>query len=134
MLIDLSNVEAAALRSALAQDAMTSEARAVLETHLGTGNDHPIQRTYASEHETPSVNLMSVEDLMDENDGFEDSGWQYLTDMLLNGMYDDSDPRGVHCVYLATDRDVLHDQMQAWHTAHPVSTATYNLTMPTRSA
>ena len=64
---------------------------------------HPITRIYAGFGEVPSPTTLSVQDLMDENADFEDSGWWYLRTLLEEGQYDDSDPKSqVYCLYVLT--------------------------------
>lgn len=64
---------------------------------------------------------LTVEELMDENDGFEESAHLWITEMVEQGVYNDSDPPGVICYYVCPEdkREALMEELAAWERAHP---------------
>lgn len=94
----------------------------VADLRLLVDTDRPkvLTRFYKGLNDTPSTSTMSVQDLMDENAGYEDSAWVYLRDVVTDGSYDDSDwGSEVFCYYMATDGvEPVRAEAMAWWEAN----------------
>lgn len=99
-------------------------------------NQSPITRWFYHDREEPSISNLTVDELMDENAGYEDSAWAYLEALSANGIYDDSDPSwdGVQCVYRCGSKfqELLYQQMSTWHVLNPEIVGEFELAMPAR--
>ncbi|WP_217925110.1 hypothetical protein [Miltoncostaea oceani] len=114
-----------AVRAEGAGEQVTAAAQA-LEGTLGLSDsddlEAPISRIAFSTYGQSGVRLdiLSVEDLMDENGEFEDSAWQWIDQLLRTKLYDDSDLRsGVLVIYMTDDQERLRAQARAWAKANP---------------
>lgn len=111
-----------------------SAAAAQMERVLGleTQEDlnQPIVRVafYSYGHSGAQLSALSVEDLMDENAGFEDSAWYWIEALLRTGTHDDSDLRsGVLVIYMSAEHEQLREQARAWAAANPTVVAAKDL-------
>ena len=79
-----------------------------------------ITRFYKGLNDEPGIRTMTVQDLMDENGGYEDSAWTYLRTIVEEGSYDDSDwGSEVFCWYMPTDGlDLIFNEAVAWYEAN----------------
>lgn len=79
--------------------------------------DKTIMRMYRADGEEILLSLLDIDELMNENEGYEDSAWDRVTGMVhdRNGLHDDSDYRSSVVVwYMAQDQWALAQQANAW--------------------
>lgn len=68
----------------------------------------------------PTTRYMSVDELMADNAGFEESAWFWIQEMLAQGSHNDSDERsGVYVFYVACDKDELRAKANTWLSNNP---------------
>jgi hypothetical protein len=79
-----------------------------------SGPEKPVLRIYV-DRSSNSVWLESVQEVIDNNAGYEDSAWMYLGDALVHGIYDDGDrSSAITSYYVCVDPTELRTQMLAW--------------------
>lgn len=92
--------------------------------------DKPVARLCLVSH-PPSparLDMLSVEELMEENAGFEDSAWRWVEVMVREGYHDDGEMRrGLVVLYLLQDREGLVAQAREWAAANPALVAGLDL-------
>lgn len=105
---------------------LVTQAAGELGTALFLSSDDDLRRPIArigfySNSGTPAqLSTLDVAALMDENAAFEESAWLWITQLLREGVYDDSDLRsGVLVIYMADDREALAVQAREWAQANP---------------